>query len=80
MDSCMLRLSLLDASVVEPAPAPLLLLLLLLLLAVEAVLVGPVDVGDAALLEAACSADALLGPPALLVPFLTPSLHQQHVL
>ena len=79
MDSCMLRLSLLDASVVEPAPAPL-LLLLLLLLAVEAVLVGPVDVGDAALLEAACSADALLGPPALLVPFLTPSLHQQHVL
>ena len=68
----MLRLSLLDAAVVEPA--------LLLLLAVGAVLVGAVDVGDAALLDAACSADALPEPAALLAPFLTPSLHQQLVL
>lgn len=72
----MLRLSLLDASVVEPVLAPV----LVLLLAVGAVLLGPFGVGDTALFEAACSADALLDPAVLLASFLTPSLHEQHVL
>ena len=71
----MLRLSLLDASVVGPALAPG----LLLLLAVGAVLLGRFGVGDAALFEAACSADVLLDPAVLFASFLTPSLHEQHV-
>ena len=71
----MLRLSLLEASVVEAALAPL---LLLLLLAEALVLPGPFGVVGAELLEAACPADVLLDVPLLLAPFLTPSLHQQH--
>ena len=70
----MLRMSLLDASVVGAALAPP--LLLLLLLAVEGdVLLGPFGACGAALFAAACSADTLLDAPLLLAPFLTPSLH-----
>ena len=72
----MLRLSLLEASVVEAALAPL---LLLLLLAEALVLPGPFAVMGAELLEAVCPADVLLDVPLLLAPFLTPSLHQQHL-
>ncbi len=76
----MLRMSLLDASVVEATLAPLLLLLLLLLVVGGDVLLGTFGDGGAALFAAACSADTLLDAPLLLAPFLTPSLHQQHFL
>lgn len=69
MDCCMLRLSLLEASVVDAAPAPL-------LLAGVPVLLGPFAVWGAVFLDAACSAAVVLDDGPLLAPFLTPSLHQ----
>ena len=74
----MLSMSLLDASVLEAALAPLVLLLLLVV--GGDMLLGPFGDDEAALFAAACSADTLLDAPLLLAPFLTPSLHQQHVL